>query len=83
LNQICKRFEINQKSEKEKGKEIKKRKRAEGKRIGPVPNQAHGQAGQNPESVFPLSLPKLTPGPHPSEPFSSTDRPGPHVIAFL
>jgi hypothetical protein len=31
LKQITKRIEINQKLEKEKGKEIKKRKRAEGK----------------------------------------------------
>jgi hypothetical protein len=52
LNQICKNYEINQKSEKNrKWKRIKKRRKAEGSHSGPAANRAHDPPGLLTEAV--------------------------------
>jgi hypothetical protein len=56
LNQDCKGFDLNQKSEKENEKEIKKRIKGRGDQISPAPDSGRGPAMRRPKSVR-ISLP--------------------------
>jgi hypothetical protein len=58
LKHFCKRYGRKDKTRKEKGKKIRKGKRATGILFGPGPKASHGPLSPNPEGVFLFPFPR-------------------------
>jgi hypothetical protein len=59
LKQVCKIYEIKQKTEKKNEKELGKEKEAAEDRFGPAPNPARSPASEKPERVSLSPLPPI------------------------
>jgi hypothetical protein len=71
------------KQKKKKKRRNKNMKKGQGHRFGPATEEAHGPAGDNPETVSPSSLFSLTVGPAGQIPPPPADTPAPQVSIII